>query len=419
MSALLKILVIKDIHKGMMRTAFSKKIGLQTGKTGVSLVFALIFCAISACSNVHKSSVIEIVEIYEAIRGASGKQNLSAFAKTVKYIPLETNEDCLIDRIRNLHLTSEYILVATYGECYLFDRDNGKFVRKIGASGDGPNEYRGIRDVAIDEKRGLIYILSNENLRLVCYKFDGEPVMHITNFNNEFFQKFELIAPETYIAYFPNPFGVETRRLVIGNFTDDQQTVIPNFSFFVQEQVPGRSFMLQINALAQFYHFNDQLHFKECLNDTIFTIDDFQLFPKYILNLQSLKFPNSLRGVGLRDFMQMQNRYVICNLVNENSTHLFISAEYDNKIYSIVFDKNTGITGVVDAIDKSEPLHFFGLQDDISIVKMPFWPRYVNPIGEMVAWYDAFDFIEYCEKNNLVALPNISEEDNPIIVIAK
>ena len=291
------------------------------------------------------------------------------------------------------------------------------FIRKIGTNGKGPNEYNGIRELVIDEKRELVYILSNGDMGLVCYNFDGKPVQHFTFFNEEQFSNFEVIDSITYVGYIPNAFGNETKRLIIDNFHKNKQVIIPNYTFFEQEPMPGgRLFMLMLNVIVQFYHFEDKLHFKECLNDTVFTIENMQILPKYTLNLQNLTLPVSFRGKSLRELIELQNRYIIIKTINESPAHLLISADYNNKIYSIVFDKTTGKTVVVDIIDKT-PLPFYGLQNDISSMNIPFWPRYTSSSGEMVTWYDAFDFLEYCKENKIDALPNLLEEDNPVIVI--
>ena len=57
--------------------------------------------------------------------------NVSYFADTVLYIPLETNEDCLMGEIGQICVSDSILFVAErYSKLLQFDI-NGKFIRQI------------------------------------------------------------------------------------------------------------------------------------------------------------------------------------------------------------------------------------------------------------------------------------------------
>ena len=80
------------------------------------------------------------------ILGNAGKEQeikLSEVAKSVLVIPLETTEECLLGTDLKIYYGEEYIFVCDQrqpGAFYRFSKD-GKFLNKIGCSGEGPEEY--------------------------------------------------------------------------------------------------------------------------------------------------------------------------------------------------------------------------------------------------------------------------------------
>ena len=67
--------------------------------------------------------------------------NLSDVASGVRYIPLETTTESLLDKdILDVTFTADYLFVCDYVNLFQFTPE-GKFVRKIGKAGEGPGEY--------------------------------------------------------------------------------------------------------------------------------------------------------------------------------------------------------------------------------------------------------------------------------------
>lgn len=93
--------------------------------------------------------------------GVNNKQEikLSEIASEVKYIPLETTAESLLDK-DNLDVTfaGDYLFVCDWVNLYQFTPE-GKFIRKIAKQGEGPGEYaKSIMAVAYDETEKLIFI---------------------------------------------------------------------------------------------------------------------------------------------------------------------------------------------------------------------------------------------------------------------
>lgn len=104
------------------------------------------------------------------------KLNVSAFADTVMYIPLETNSKSLIRAILSVELTDKYILTCGFDQILLFSKD-GKFIRQIGRNGKGPGEYANIFGFTVS--KDTVYISSTGKRSLMKYTVTGDFVEEI------------------------------------------------------------------------------------------------------------------------------------------------------------------------------------------------------------------------------------------------
>lgn len=80
------------------------------------------------------------LNLAKAITEKTEEMMLSEIATDVRYIPIETREDCLFGKGFDIRYMEDGIF-AVSGESYFrFDKD-GKFLNKIGSKGQGPEEY--------------------------------------------------------------------------------------------------------------------------------------------------------------------------------------------------------------------------------------------------------------------------------------
>lgn len=92
---------------------------------------------------------------------------------SIHFVRLETTEDCLIDKIEQIqrHKGCTYILDAKEN-LFVFD-EYGKFVRKIGQKGPGPEEYIGAHMFYIHPKKQYISMISLATRKVVRYDLEG------------------------------------------------------------------------------------------------------------------------------------------------------------------------------------------------------------------------------------------------------
>ena len=106
---------------------------------------------------------------------------LSSIFGRVRPIILETRAECLIGSINEIQVFDGYIFVLDLfvsKSLFVFDME-GRFIRKIGALGNGPGEYIEIRDFTLDTENGFIF-LCDRGTRIHKYKLDGTYISSIT-----------------------------------------------------------------------------------------------------------------------------------------------------------------------------------------------------------------------------------------------
>jgi hypothetical protein len=93
----------------------------------------------------------------------------------VEYIPLETTDDFLTQGVV-MAVSTEIILVKNRfndGDLFVFDRKNGKGLRKINRRGQGPEEYLSISEIVLDEDNNEMFVIDNGGRKILVYDLYG------------------------------------------------------------------------------------------------------------------------------------------------------------------------------------------------------------------------------------------------------
>lgn len=115
----------------------------------VGLIFAVV-C--SSCHSKKKQTNYSEKKGVELILQDSLMVRMPDMIDSVRYIKLETNEQCLLGYIKKLELYEGKIFIQdANGHVYVFD-DTGHFLNKIGVRGRGPEEYLGMINFYLDKK---------------------------------------------------------------------------------------------------------------------------------------------------------------------------------------------------------------------------------------------------------------------------
>ena len=128
--------------------------------------------------------------------------NASYFFDNIRTIILETNEDALIENIKNVMVHDNFILVfdiSRHGDLFIFHSD-GRFSHKIGNRGTGPGEYIKISDFSLDKDNNDVYILDNSSKCIIKHKLStGEFISSTRLKTNRFPSSIQYFDENLYL----------------------------------------------------------------------------------------------------------------------------------------------------------------------------------------------------------------------------
>jgi hypothetical protein len=335
--------------------------------------------------------------------------SLSYLGTKIEYIPLETDSSCLIHRISDISVSDSFLFVSDNNRLLLFNR-GGKFLRQIGSTGRGPEEYLRIRDFDIDVVNEEVYIL--EGRKVLVYNFNG------------------LFRRDFVLGFPSNEFVInENNELVFLPINFAQATDEQEYSLYIMNKngkdiTKIHKMLKRINGgiaiqNSPLYMYNDILHFMEFGVDTLYRYENHVKNPHAIFNAGSLKFPPDPM---LDEVMTLNGKVWVDNILETNKS-LFI------KFYCslvpltstyCVFDKSTSIITI---------LKDNGFINDID-GGISFWPERIVDNDMMIGFAEAFDLIKLFKDRKPIEnmtqssqlgdfIKNLTETSNPVLMIVK
>ena len=349
----------------------------------------------------------------------TGECMLNDFIETIEYIPLETNDKCLIGQIGIFDISEKYIVVycVKSESIFLFHR-NGRFICKVGSRGNGPEEYLSPGGLFIDEKRNRILIIEGYKRKQLIYGLNGKFIgdisievktsvgLYIRMFNDNFFIKTLEHKDDSYVY--------EIRDINLQLLTEKVKTI-----HYQRDPV------FNVVGIPSFYLYNDKNHIRGLeLNDTLYSIEkDFFFKPKYIVNAGRYEITADMLARSDDAFFL---QCVCFQQFFETKDKLLISYHFGSVRSSIDYcyhDNNT-----------RKVLHFKsdkGIPNDYD-GGLDFWPERQDNL-EWYAFYDAHLFKDEFKEKEKKALKGdvnairsfdkfrqkLDSDDNPVLVIVK
>jgi hypothetical protein len=132
--------------------------------------YFLVLISMLACKSENATSY-QIIDFEEAISNSEAF-DITKHVSDIRYVPLETNENCYLADVRKVVMNEDFIMVSdSEGNLFQFT-SSGQFIRRIGMLGKGPGEYTYMTDFVVDHSFQNIYI--NSLGFLYNYDADGK-----------------------------------------------------------------------------------------------------------------------------------------------------------------------------------------------------------------------------------------------------
>ncbi|ATA73706.1 hypothetical protein CGC49_10750 [Capnocytophaga sp. H4358] len=147
-------------------------------KKNIFILFCLVFFS---CQQSKKGTVVvwnnEGAETFviDAVNKKSNQTtNLNDYIESCRVVPLETRKDALVNKIEKVIVANNKVyLHCDRDKILIFEADTGKFINKIHAVGQGPEEYTEITDFAIEKRTNNICTYDERKHKVIKYTADG------------------------------------------------------------------------------------------------------------------------------------------------------------------------------------------------------------------------------------------------------
>ena len=383
-------------------------------KYWIKTILVILILTFTACNSEKPQSGLITVDIEKVVEQSVSNLYMSEIFTDINYIQLQTGNDIMIGNHPEIYVVDSFIIVNDGDNCFLFNKDDGSFIRTIGAKGRGPNEFRSSRGGFVNPVNRRIYLLGWQGT-LLEYDLDGRFQREISmpgfsNSNtNPFLSDHYTFIDNQIIAYIINPRGTEDKLLMI--YTEDSEIVnVHNNSNILPEKTYTITF-----EESQFYHYRNQLFFKEIYNDTIYKVTYEQLLPHMVLHTGDYLLPYESKWGIQRD---LSTCIGIHNLIETSSYFLFRFSFIYNDSFLGCFDKTTETLSITDWDS--------GIVDDIQNF-IPLIPLKAINDEEVMGYADAWKIVQWFKDNpekaaqlppHIKKLESLTESDNLVVMIA-
>jgi len=223
---------------------------------------------------------------YVGIKISPPQKNITKKASdlydVIKYIPLETNDDCIIGNVKKIIVNKNifYILDPISKAIFCFN-ESGRFKFKIHSVGRGPEDYKSIDDFSIHDD--YIYLLDVSLKKILKYNLNGK----LTNIiKHEIYASQMEILPNKksvfYCDFSANPLTIEKKEnfnFLITSFEKNLK-ITKKLLPFSNNIDTGNL----IGKARNIFRHNDTLTIWESFDNKIYHFVNDRFFPAYKLN---------------------------------------------------------------------------------------------------------------------------------------
>lgn len=351
----------------------------------VLLCGTLAGCQMTPTKNAD-DTVCRTIDISATLDREPEPVRLSEWAKSVRFVPLETNDSILLTaNLAQIILHDDHLIIFDGKNVYLFNME-GRFIRKIGNRGEGPEDYLSGGNIRAD--RDGIHIIDNSKW-IKTYGWDGKwkQTSHIPE--NKNIREVLHLSDGRNLGYVQNISGKEPTRMYI--FRDS--TVLDSVAYNRRYE-PGEITMVFYDEC--FTYSTPKADFvKEMFNDTIFRITDRNtLQPKWVIDAGKYKMPDGAR-YSLKDpRASLFKDRVNIQVLGEYNETLYFAPSLNGKTHNLYFDPKTGETY---SVAPSYPQNEFAFAEGKTFV-----PAFISDDNRYLIGYEAQE-----------------NDENPVIILVE
>lgn len=344
------------------------------------------------------------INLAKAISESPKEIMLNELASDIRYVPLETTDDCLMNNeFYIMQYTGEDIITSGI---FHFDK-NGKFLNKIGSKGQGPEEYLQGLFAFGDWKNKLLYVQNWTTL--TCYGFDGTFVRSVPT--PQLNMGAAGLFDENHILYSNDIYYADKANPIQLYMVDSQNgKTVSKWRGHLEE---NKKYGMILTSRDFMYNYDNSLFYKPALENVIFKI----LSPKK--RQLVYKFDCSGKDIDVSaDEVDPKKRFQFLSVywAKETAQYLFVNYGMKNISRLGIYDKEkktfTNVT-IKDNLAGGYDIHPAWTSDDNHLLMI----YYAGGLLQDKEKRYSTGLLPERKKELDELLKNIKEDDNPVVIL--
>ena len=345
-----------------------------------------------------------VINLAKAISESPKEIMLNELASDIRYVPLETTDDCLMNNeFYIMQYTGEDIITSGI---FHFDK-NGKFLNKIGSKGQGPEEYLQGLFAFGDWKNKLLYVQNWTTL--TCYGFDGTFVRSVPT--PQLNMGAAGLFDENHILYSNDIYYADKANPIQLYMVDSQNgKTVSKWRGHLEE---NKKYGMILTSRDFMYNYDNSLFYKPALENVIFKI----LSPKK--RQLVYKFDCSGKDIDVSaDEVDPKKRFLFLSVywAKETAQYLFVNYGMKNISRLGIYDKEkktfTNVT-IKDNLAGGYDIHPAWTSDDNHLLMV----YYAGGLLQDKEKRYSTGLLPERKKELDELLKNIKEDDNPVVIL--
>lgn len=240
-------------------------------------MFVIVLFSLLLISCAKENSELDVISIHPNLVDSI---NIKDIMGDVRYIALCSHDSIpVIGNIAKIAFENGGIYVSDGKALHSFNSD-GKYLKTISKYGRGPGEYLGIADFSLGEEK--VHILSNNGL-LYTYTLQGE---YIKSVKPDFYSASISTLPDNKLLL-TSAYQSDADKLHIYDSESLQRSA--SFAPIKRSEMTWR----HIKGQENFFRAGEELLYHEQMNDTVYSITNSMLEPKYVFVFEGKNAPQS------------------------------------------------------------------------------------------------------------------------------
>lgn len=331
----------------------------------------------------------------------------------LKFIPLETNANCIMGEPRKLCLHNNKFYLTDMGvnkRIFIFNT-SGNYLGSIGSYGKGPGEFINLTDFFINKTQNQLFVLDNDQRKVIVY--DLQTAKFLYDFKITFSaHDFAMIDDNKLVFYSKVPQNKSGKSFSIAIMNLDDKS----YNWFLAQDELDTS-LSGINSIFQSFN----TYYAPYLKDIVYRITSNSIEPAILFNFGQNKLPEE----RLKDFRK--NPRIILDLLKERKDWIYGIENVLETDKFLTFNLEVSRNTVIVIYSKETGSFFYGNQYEDLLGVFPQFINIAASENEFYGFINSYFFVrgkdKILQQNNwilkeeyLKAINSIQEESNPVII---